>query len=207
MSIVPGRDIPAVPDEWIDAVNAAVNDANHEALCACDGWPAACASGYRAGQWDLGVDLDIAVGVLEPLIRDRVMVELRAPKKETVIRQLRAAGHRQEERPYDPVPGFKVAVNKNFITDGVHVLHLGQLDDQEATEAALDEYAKTLDGLGYAVTREMFVDRLPVVAVRRRKADKPGRQPTPVAPKPACGPTPNGLICACGGAAGHGAVP
>lgn len=168
MSIVPGRDVPAVPAEWVDAVNKAINDANHDDLCMCDGWPDACRY-YKPGQWDLGVSLDIAVGVLEPLIRERIMIETRAPKKGTVIRQLRAAGYRQQERPYDPAPGFKVAVNKSFITDGVHVLHLGQLDDQEATAAALEEYAKTLDGLGYAVTREMFVDRLPVVAVRRRK--------------------------------------
>jgi excisionase family DNA binding protein len=75
MSIVPGRDVPAVPEEWTDAVNAAINDAYHEDLCMCDGWPAACASRYKAGQWDLGVDLTIAVGVLEPLIRERIAAE------------------------------------------------------------------------------------------------------------------------------------
>ena len=69
MSIVPGRDVPEVPEEWTDAVNKAINDENHEDLCMCGGWPTACASGYKAGQWDFGVDLTIAVGVLEPLIR------------------------------------------------------------------------------------------------------------------------------------------
>jgi len=70
VSIVPGRDVPEVPQEWVDAVNKAVNDANHEDLCHCDAWPDACKY-YRAGQWDIGVDLDIAVGVLAPLIRER----------------------------------------------------------------------------------------------------------------------------------------
>jgi len=69
MSIVPGRDVPAVPEEWTEAVNKAINDAYHEDLCLCDGWPDACASGYKADQWDLGVSLTIAVGVLAPLIR------------------------------------------------------------------------------------------------------------------------------------------
>lgn len=75
MSIVPGRDVPAVPEEWTDAVNKAINDAYHEDLCMCDGWPEACASGYQSDRWDLGVSLDIAVGVLEPLIRDRIAAE------------------------------------------------------------------------------------------------------------------------------------
>jgi hypothetical protein len=75
VSIVPGRDVPAVPDEWVDAVNKRINDENHDDLCACDGWPDACGH-YKPGQWDLGVSLDIAVGVLEPLIRDRVAAEI-----------------------------------------------------------------------------------------------------------------------------------
>jgi excisionase family DNA binding protein len=75
MSIVPGRDVPAVPDAWIDAVNAAINDAHHEDLCMCDSWPGACASGYQSDRWDLGVSLTIAVGVLEPLIRERIAAE------------------------------------------------------------------------------------------------------------------------------------
>ncbi len=75
MSIVPGRDVPAVLGEWVDAVNAAINDANHEDLCMCDGWPDACASGYQSDRWDLGVSLTIAVGVLEPLIRERIAAE------------------------------------------------------------------------------------------------------------------------------------
>jgi hypothetical protein len=78
MSIVPGRDVAAVPDEWVDAVNKAINDANHEDLCHCDGWPEGCSS-YRPGLWDLGVSLDIAVGVLEPLIRARIAAEARRP--------------------------------------------------------------------------------------------------------------------------------
>lgn len=68
MSIAPGRDVPDVPQEWVDAVNKAVNDANHDDLCGCTAWPAACQS-YKPGQWDSGVDLMIAVGVLAPLIK------------------------------------------------------------------------------------------------------------------------------------------
>lgn len=75
MAIVPGRDVPTVLGEWTDAVNKAINDAYHEDLCLCDGWPDACASGYQADRWDLGVSLDIAVGVLEPLIRERIAAE------------------------------------------------------------------------------------------------------------------------------------
>ena len=67
MSIVPGRDVPEVPQEWVDAVNKAVNDANHEDLCMCAAWPDACRY-YKPGQWDIGVDLTIAVGALAPLI-------------------------------------------------------------------------------------------------------------------------------------------
>ena len=81
MSIVPGRDVPAVPDEWVEAVNARINDENHEDLCMCDGWPGACASGYRPGLWDIGVDLHIAVGVLEPLVRERIAAESSEPPR------------------------------------------------------------------------------------------------------------------------------
>ena len=84
MSIVPGRDVPAVPQEWVDAVNKRINDENHLDLCACDGWPEACCS-YKPGLWDLGVSLDIAIGVLEPLIRDRLIAEMQAPKKLSLI--------------------------------------------------------------------------------------------------------------------------
>ena len=82
MSIVPGRDVPAVPDEWVDAVNKAINDAYHEDLCMCDGWPDACASGYQSDRWDLGVSLTIAVGVLEPLLRERVAAEVAAAQSD-----------------------------------------------------------------------------------------------------------------------------
>ena len=75
VSVVPGRDVPAVPDEWVDAVNKAINDAMHEDLCNCRAWPDGCAS-YKPGTWDTGVSLDIAVGVLEPLIRERHAEEL-----------------------------------------------------------------------------------------------------------------------------------
>jgi hypothetical protein len=75
VSIVPGRDVPAVPEAWVDAVNKAINDAMHDDLCHCDAWPDACAS-YKPGTWDTGVSLDIAVGVLEPLIRERIAPEL-----------------------------------------------------------------------------------------------------------------------------------
>lgn len=71
MSIVPGRDVPEVPQAWVDAVNKAVNDANHEDLCSSLHTLAECDS-YKPGQWDIGVDLDIAVGALEPLIRERI---------------------------------------------------------------------------------------------------------------------------------------
>lgn len=170
MSIVPGRDIPAVPDEWVDAVNKAINDANHEDLCACDGWPEACASGYQSDRWDLGVSLTIAVGVLEPLIRDRVIAELQAPKKSVVTRQLKTAGHAQWAFDAKKVPGFKVGSNRNFMTDGVHVFHMAEFDDPAAMDSALDAYAKTLTGLGYDTMRGLFVGRVPVVEVRRRKA-------------------------------------
>lgn len=76
MSIVPGRDVPEVPEEWVDAVNKRINDENHDDLCMCDAWPEACVSGYKPGLWDLGVSLDIAVGVLEPLIRERRAEEM-----------------------------------------------------------------------------------------------------------------------------------
>lgn len=77
MSIVPGRDVPEVPQAWVDAVNKAINDANHDDLCGCAAWPDACRH-YKPGQWDIGVDLDIAVGVLEPLIRERIANEIGA---------------------------------------------------------------------------------------------------------------------------------
>lgn len=67
MSIVPGRDVPEVPQAWVDAVNKAVNDANHDDLCSSFHALADCDS-YRPGQWDIGVDLTIAVGALAPLI-------------------------------------------------------------------------------------------------------------------------------------------
>lgn len=75
MSIVPGRDIPAAPQEWVDAVNERVNDENHADLCGCDAWPAHCASGYKPGTWDDGVALHIAVQVLDPLIREQIASE------------------------------------------------------------------------------------------------------------------------------------
>lgn len=77
VSIAPGRVVPAVPEEWTGAVNKAINDATHKDLCGCDGWPDACTSdSYRPGLWDLGaVELAIAVGVLEPLIRGRIAAE------------------------------------------------------------------------------------------------------------------------------------
>ena len=39
-----------------DAGNRAVNDAAHEDLCMCDGWPEKCSSsgGYFQGYWDMG---------------------------------------------------------------------------------------------------------------------------------------------------------
>jgi hypothetical protein len=72
MSIVPGRDVPEVPQAWVDAVNQAINDANHEDLCSSFHDLAECDS-YRPGTWDIGVDLTIAVGVLDPLIRKQVV--------------------------------------------------------------------------------------------------------------------------------------
>lgn len=75
MSIVPGRDVPEVPQAWVDAVNKSVNDANHEDLCMCAAWPDACRY-YKPGQWDIGVDLTIAVGVLELLMRQRIAEEI-----------------------------------------------------------------------------------------------------------------------------------
>ncbi len=169
MSIVPGRDVPAVPQEWVDAVNKRINDENHLDLCACDGWPEACCS-YKPGLWDLGVSLDIAIGVLEPLIRDRLIAEMQAPKKSVVARQLKTAGHAQWEFGAKKVPGFKVGSNRNFMTDGVHVFHMAEFNDPAAMDSALDAYAKTLAGLGYDVTRGLFVGRVPVVEVRRRQA-------------------------------------
>lgn len=91
MSIVPGRDIPAVPAEWVDAVNKAINDAMHEDLCACDGWPDACRS-YKPDQWDTGVSLDIAVGVLEPLIRERIAAESSEPPRTEWANRLELRG-------------------------------------------------------------------------------------------------------------------
>ena len=98
MSIVPGQDVPEVPQEWVDAVNKAVNDANHEDLCMCDAWPDACKY-YKPGQWDLGVDLTIAVGALAPLIRAQVGVELAA------ARSLRLAQPSQAVDPAVHTPG------------------------------------------------------------------------------------------------------
>ena len=172
MSIVPGRDVPAVPDEWVDAVNARINDENHEDLCMCDGWPDACASGYKPGLWDIGVDLHIAVGVLEPLIRERIAVESKKPNKATVTRQLKAAGHARSGGPMmHETPGFKVSVNRSITPDGVAVLHMGQFDDPEAMYAALHSYADTLRALGYDANVEVFAGTLVGVIVGRpRKA-------------------------------------
>ena len=75
MSIVPGRDIPEAPEGWIDAVNARINDENHDDLCGCRAWPGACPH-YKPGQWDEGMVLHIAAAVLEPLIRVKVLAEL-----------------------------------------------------------------------------------------------------------------------------------
>lgn len=98
MSIVPGRDVPEVPQEWVDAVNKAVNDANHDDLCGCRLWPDACPY-YKPGQWDIGVDLTIAVGALVPLIRAQVGVELAA------ARSLRLASPSQAVDPAVHTPG------------------------------------------------------------------------------------------------------
>lgn len=169
MSIVPGRDVPAVPDEWVEAVNAAINDAMHEDLCACDGWPDACRS-YKSGTWDTGVSLDIAVGVLEPLIRDRIAAESKKPNKAAVTRQLKAAGHVQSGGPMmHETPGFKVSLNRSITPDGVAVLHMGQFDDPEAMYAALHSYARTLTGLGYDANVEVLTGRLVGVIVGRPK--------------------------------------
>lgn len=98
MSIVPGRDVPEVPQEWVDAVNKAVNDANHEDLCACRLWLDACPY-YKPGQWDLGVDLTIAVGALAPLIRAEIGAELAA------ARSLRLATPSEAVDPAVHTPG------------------------------------------------------------------------------------------------------
>ncbi len=148
MSIVPGRDVPEVPQEWVDAVNKAVNDANHKDLCHCDAWPDACPY-YKPGQWDIGVDLDIAVGALEPLIRDRIKTDARKPNVATVTRQLKAAGHQKtgwDERLRRHTPGFRVGLNEQITPDGVAVLHM---HDPDGEEPALASYATTLRGLGY----------------------------------------------------------
>lgn len=79
MSIVPGRDVPEVPQAWVDAVNKSVNDANHDDLCGCRLWPDAYPY-YKPGQWDIGVDLTIAVGALTPLIRAQIGAELAAAR-------------------------------------------------------------------------------------------------------------------------------
>jgi hypothetical protein len=40
-------------DALVDAGDRVVNDANHQDLCACDGWPTECRH-YVDGQWDTG---------------------------------------------------------------------------------------------------------------------------------------------------------
>jgi len=75
MSIVAGRDIPEAPETWIDAANARINDENHDDLCGCRAWPDACPH-YKSGQWDEGMVLHIAVAVLDPLIRAKVLTGL-----------------------------------------------------------------------------------------------------------------------------------
>lgn len=167
MSIVPGRDVPAVPEAWVDAVNKAINDAMHEDLCNCDGWPEACRS-YNPGTWDTGVSLDIAVGVLEPLIRDRIAAESKKPNKATVTRQLKAAGHVQSGgRMMHETSGFKVSLNRGITPDGVAVLHMGEFGDPAAMESALESYARTLTGLGYDARVEVLTGTLRGVHVRR----------------------------------------
>lgn len=71
------RDIGGdVPEAWVDAVNARLNDLYHDDLCACDAWPESCASGYWLGQWDGStVTVMTAAVVLEPLIRARIAAE------------------------------------------------------------------------------------------------------------------------------------
>lgn len=179
MSIVPGRDVPEVPEEWVDAVNKRINDENHRDLCACDGWPDACSS-YKPGLWDLGVSLDIAVGVLEPLIRDRIATERRKPNKAVVTRQLKAAGHvawNGKDRIERRTPGFRVALNKSITPDGVAVLHVNMaaLDGPQAAEDALASYARTLAGLGYDARMETLFGTLRAVHVRRpaKEANRP----------------------------------
>jgi hypothetical protein len=145
MSIVPGRDVPEVPQAWVDAVNQAVNDANHEDLCSSLHALADCDS-YRPGTWDIGVDLTIAVGVLEPLIRDRIAMESRKPSKAVVARQLKAAGHEQAVSSPSRA-GFQVAVNPSITPDGVAVLY--RFGESGPAEDALESYAVTLCSLGY----------------------------------------------------------
>lgn len=151
MSIVPGRDVHEVPQAWVDAVNKAVNDANHEDLCHCDAWPTAC-QWYTPGQWDIGVDLDIAVGVLWPLIRDRIVMDARGPSKALVARQLEAAGHVQWTGTAGGIEGFQVVRNPSITPDGVAVLRR----PTGLVAAALQPYADTLRALDYdAVVQEL----------------------------------------------------
>jgi len=103
VSIVPGRDIPEVPQAWVGAVNEAVNDANHEDLCSSLHGLAECDS-YRPGQWDIGVDLTIAVGVLDPLIRRRIAGEFTeaAESLGSAVRELDAHIERRAQEIAQP---------------------------------------------------------------------------------------------------------
>jgi len=51
----------------VDAGDRVVNDATHEDMCACDGWPTECRY-FRDGQWDMGglaVAIPAIVGLWE----------------------------------------------------------------------------------------------------------------------------------------------
>lgn len=69
-----------VPESWLDAVNARMNDLYHADMCRCDGWPEACEN-YKPGDWDASpTALLVAAVVLEPLIREQVADAIRGLK-------------------------------------------------------------------------------------------------------------------------------
>ena len=173
MSIVPGRDVPDVPQECVDAVNKAVNDANHDDLCMCDAWPDACKY-YKPGQWDLGVDLTIAVGALAPLIRAQVGVELAAARSLRLAQPSQAvdpAVHTpQRVRAYLAAGGWEVAEGGRV----AELWHLAALPDRQVLVPLIPsapDYAKVLGILASDLAERYGVGELRVLADIEAAAD------------------------------------
>lgn len=194
MSIVPGRDVPAVPQAWVDAVNQAINDANHDDLCGCRAWPDGC-DNYKPGQWDIGVDLHIAVGALAPFMRelesqrgdhwkrvavemeqdrDRLRAELDRARRLRLARPSAAvdpAVHTpQRVRAYLAAGGWEVAEGGRV----AELWHLAALPDRQLLVPLIPsapDYAKVLGILASDLAERYSVGELRVLADIEAAAD------------------------------------